>query len=375
MAKPRRTLEDRGAIDGGTPFKITVTGRDRRPAWKRMYQNPNLGDTSQYYNGDVLEDVVSFVPGLGDAVDGVKAVDTVNRGNYLEAGILGAGLLLPNVIEKPVKAISKTVRKLISKTRKTPIEKSNLIWDAQQMFKDGNNHSYTQEDIDILNSHIPEYKEIEKTAKANGTYLKMPDGSIWKGDPREWVIAQSKNVKANYGPEILTHGDSDAYIDIAGADKTGDVLGSKEIWTSTNPYLGSTYGNKRYRFVIPKDADIKTMADAQGRYWRDVKPGVDTNRLVYPNLTEDNVIRINNVVDRGPNEFFYKEWPTPHPKEGILDYYKRVFTGDDLVLGKNIRRKALLGNNGMFDINNPNIFKVLWPAGIGGTAYGISKEK
>lgn len=39
-------------IDGGTPFGVVVTGRDRRPAWKRMYQNPRLGDTSQYYNPD-----------------------------------------------------------------------------------------------------------------------------------------------------------------------------------------------------------------------------------------------------------------------------------------------------------------------------------
>ena len=151
---PKRSLEDRGIIDGGTPFEITVKGKDRRPTWQRMYQNSNLGDTSQYYNGDALEDAISFVPGLSDAVDVVKAVDATNRGNYLEAGILGASLLLPNIIEKPVKAIGKTVRKLISKTRKTPIEKSNLMWDAEQMFKDGNNHTYTQEDIDILNSQV-----------------------------------------------------------------------------------------------------------------------------------------------------------------------------------------------------------------------------
>jgi hypothetical protein len=130
----------------------------------------------------------------------------------------------------------------------------------------------------------------------------------------------------------------------------------------------------RYRFVIPKNADIKTVADAEGRFWREVQPGVDTDRFVYPNLTENNVVRINNVVDRGPLEFFKEELPKPLPNESVPEYYKRVFIGDDLVLGENVRRKALLGNNGMFDINNPNIFKGLLPIGIGTTAYNKSKK-
>ena len=183
------------------------------------------------------------------------------------------------------------------------------------------------------------------------------------------IIAQSKNVKANYGDEILTHGNSDAWINKHGEDVTGDILGKKVLWTSTNPYLGGTYGNKRYRFVIPKNADVQMVADAKGRYWKDVEPGVDTDRMVYPNLTEDNVVRINNVVDKGVNNFYSNEWPKPFPKESVMDYYRRVFIGDDLVLGENIPRKALLGNNGMFDLNNPNIFKGLVPLGVGTSVY------
>ncbi len=265
------------------------------------------------------------------------------------------------------------VKGIVGKSQKASAkEEPDLVWDAEQMFKDGKNRSYTQEDVDILNSFIPEYREIEKASKANGTYLKMSDGSIWRGDPREWVIAQSKNVKANYGDDILTHGDSDAWINNAGVDVSGDVLGEKVLWTSTNPFLGGTYGNKVYRFVIPKNADIKTVADAQGRYWRDVlatSPGTDTNHLVYPNLTDNNVVRIKNVVDRGSNNFFRNELPQPLPNEDFNTYHKRVFIGDDLVLGKKVRRKALLGNNGEFDITNPNIFKGLIPVGLGSSTY------
>lgn len=90
-----------GTLNGGILPETIVYGIDRRPAWQRMYYNPNLGTTS--YNGDALEDVVSFVPGISDAVDGVKAADALNQGNYLQAGVLGAGLLVPNILEGPLK--------------------------------------------------------------------------------------------------------------------------------------------------------------------------------------------------------------------------------------------------------------------------------
>lgn len=103
--------KDDTPIDGGVPFEITVTGRDRRPAWKKMYQNKHLGDTSQYYNGDALRDVVGFVPGISDAVDGVEAADALNRGDYTTAAIGGGMLLMPNILEKPLKLVGKPLLK------------------------------------------------------------------------------------------------------------------------------------------------------------------------------------------------------------------------------------------------------------------------
>lgn len=150
--KDGKPVEDE-PVDGGTPFEITVTGTDRRPNWKKMYDNPNLGDTSQYYNGNALEDVVSFVPGLSDAVDGVKTVDAVNRGNYLEAGILGAGLLLPNIIEKPLKFIGRPILKFANKFADSRILKNiqqvNSAEKVEELFKSrmryaNNNSQYVE---------------------------------------------------------------------------------------------------------------------------------------------------------------------------------------------------------------------------------------
>lgn len=86
--------------------------------------------------------------------------------------------------------------------------------------------------------------------------------------------------------------------------------------------------------------------------------------MVYPNLTENNVIRIDNVVDPGPNIQLTKI-KDALPNETIPMYISRKYIGDDLVLGQKVRRKSLYGNNGNFDLNNSNIFKGLIPIGLG----------
>jgi len=249
---------------------------------------------------------------------------------------------------------------------------SELDWTPQGWFDKYRPHEYDVTDITALESHVPEYHQIEQQAKANGTWLRMPDGSTWEGDPRGWVMSQSKNVRDNYRNEVLHHGedtyfdDMSFYQDEEGNNITGEVLGERPLWTSTNHRVASTYGNDIYPFVIPKNADIRTVADAEGRSFNEVIAGtnIDTDKLVYPNLTEDNVVRINNVVDPGIHT------PIPSskdalPNETVSDYFKRKYLGDDLVLGQNVRRKSLYGNNGNFDLGNFNIFKGLFPVGIG----------
>lgn len=259
---------------------------------------------------------------------------------------------------------------------------SELDWSPEGWFGKYRPHEYDATDIAALESHIPEYHQIEQQTKANGTWLKMPDGSTWKGDPRGWVMSQSKNVRNKYRDEVLHHGedtyfdDMSFYQDEEGNNITGEVLGERPLWTSTNPRVASTYGKDVYPFVIPKNADIKTVADAEGRSFSEVIEGtnIDTDKLVYPNLTEDNVVRINNVVDPG------KDTPLPSskdalPNETVPEYFKRKYIGDDLVLGQNVIRKSLYGNNGNFDLGNFNIFKTLVPLGVGISSSSLYNQQ
>ena len=136
------------------------------------------------------EDVIDYVPIIGD-IKGVYdiAKDFTNK-EYL-AGATGLGLtLLPNFIEKPLRRFANKVA--FKKANKV----SHLDWSPQSWFGEaGNRKTWTKQDEDILQSHVPEYLEIEKTAKQNGTFLKNSDGSTWKGDPREWVMRKSKNAE------------------------------------------------------------------------------------------------------------------------------------------------------------------------------------
>ena len=166
----------------------------------------------------------------------------------------------------------------------------------------------------------------------------------------------------------LFHGDSDMFMDIDGKDVTPEKIGNTILWTNTNKYLPHTYGNHHYELAIPKGVANKTF-DAKGRNWNDLADISDykyrNTNDVFDDLSKDNnIVTISNVVDVGSDS----RWtpgnngiPKMLDTEMLHDYYKRVFKGDDVVLGKNVSRKSLLGNNGNFDLFNKNIYKSLFP--------------
>lgn len=56
------------------------------------------------------EELYSYIPILGDVMDGYKILEDLTKEKYLNAGI-GTGLfLLPNIIEKPIKLVGKSVK-------------------------------------------------------------------------------------------------------------------------------------------------------------------------------------------------------------------------------------------------------------------------
>lgn len=252
--------------------------------------------------------------------------------------------------------------------------KSELDWSPQSWFSKRADKKWTKQDEDALVSHLHEYLDIEKKAKQNGTWLKNKDGSTFDGDPRSWVQMQSDSFKKNYNDEILTHGE-DAVNDLFGdfyGDGVGTGIGDKVLWTSTNKLIGKTYGNDVFSLAALKNAKTNIVADAEGRPWLNVIQGKDTNNLVYPNLTNDNIVRINNVVDVGPN-IKWNEIKYFRKNETIPEYLSRKYTGDDVVIGQDVSRKSIVGNNGDFNPIDKNIYRALIPLISTYGLYDINK--
>ena len=89
----------------------------------------------------------------------------------------------------------KEAEKLIKQINESehPIDQP-LNWSSKNWFVSRpKGQEPTAEEIAEFEANIPEYLEIQKNAGEN--WLKMPDGSIWQGDPREWVMMQSKAYK------------------------------------------------------------------------------------------------------------------------------------------------------------------------------------
>ena len=285
---------------------------------------------------------------------------------YPEFDLIGTGGVVKGLTELAADyAKKKAVQAIVKKSTEKPFT-SELDWTPENWFGTRLTGGYDAEDIAALKAHIPEYNAIEEEAKRNGTWLKMPDGSTWEGDPRSWVQLQSKDGQKLL-QKPLYHGNSNIYTNIDGNDVTPSTLGKGVLWTSSNKYLPLTYGNKHYTFAISKGTPMAEI-NAGGRNWNNLK-GLNlgyesTNDVSWDLLNDDNVVKIKDVVDIGSDP----RWrpgrnglPQAVSNEDMTHYTDRVFKGDDYIFGEDIPRKSLLGNNGNFDFTESNIYKGLIP--------------
>ena len=364
-------------VDNNTGVKYIPTSDDVVIMPNTKYFYDPYASAGNYFDGNWSKDFINMTPGIGDAMNVAQSIVDSSNGKYIAAGSGLAMLALPNFIEKPFKYIGKRsmpfIKRYLDKINFKGF-KSELDWSPESWLSKRIDKKWTKKDEDALSSHLQEYLDIEKKAKQNGTWLKNKDGSTFDGDPRSWVQMQSDSFKKSYNDEILTHGE-DAINDLFGdfyGDGVGTGIGDKVLWTSTNKLLGKTYGNDVFSLAALKNAKTNVVADAEGRPWLNVVQGKDTNNLVYPNLTNDNIVRINNVVDAGPN-IKLSEIKDFRKNETVPEYLSRKYTGDDVVIGQDVSRKSIVGNNGDFNPIDKNIYRALIPLISTYGLYDINK--
>ena len=262
---------------------------------------------------------------------------------------------------------------------------------------------YTDEDIKSLNSHIPEYNLIEKESKENGTWLKMQDGLTWEGDPRSWIMMQSKAFKENYDSKPWYTGQAEwtTKFDYGnGKIDTNKVTRAPyyndQMWFSDNKLYGDTFANyidstqRGWRFDDEQEASIK------GVNFLSAIPKTGNYRYLEPpkNNTHDYWEKmpyklVNNTIQRLNDEEIYTKpykniddtnlrkdkqkvltddvanWSKDLNDDGIFMYnvddgpvidngYINNTTVNEFISqpGFTNKIKFIEGNNGDFDINN-----------------------
>lgn len=279
---------------------------------------------------------------------------------------------------------------------------------------------------------MKEYNKIEQVSKANGTWMKNPNGSAFQGTPEQFVQANSENFKkafpdgyskvwrgANNDSMINRHGRSvfSANRDLA-SKYVGDMIkdpinpnakGGKGFSTHGRNLLNLAHKKSTNSFELNFNEDywtnlpLQSKEKIQAERYSDLKQYLDearyqkkTNPELYNNLKEtvnDKISkfrrRTNNFRNVKENDAeLLKTLRSELGETTVTDNIAKYLEKHDIDFAKlnNINDsglgdvtivnhksgnylKSLIGNNGMFNMTNPDIYKSLVPGTI---AAGIA---
>ena len=274
------------------------------------------------------------------------------------------------------------------------------------------------------NSEIPsnkalmnEYAAIEKTSKANGSWMKNPDGSPFQGTPEQFVQQNSENFKKAF-PQGATTGYRGAHFhvdDFANRQRNDYATFLTDSERNAETYAGSDRSSKTYyhpdintsgeavdgmyQLGIPNNFP-RVKGSADQRSWRLLNWDDKIGAGVEDNFAEDHNNYLKKIFERGELKDYGIEGYDPSKKylstDAYANYVKNANNPEAIAEIKNVKDqmgyatdipsntvyavdanrvplKSLRYNNGMFDMTNPNIYKALVPAVIGAAA--LQKQK
>ena len=321
---------------------------------------------------------------------GAFATDAIlDPTNLVGAGLLGKAVkgeaALNKLISNTGKVISNANKRYSAPAHFNVVRNS---MDPSALFKKNTDKFASEIKWGKWNKEIPdnkplmkEYKAIEQNSKANGTWMKNADGSTFQGTPEQFVQQNSENFKKAFGnttvvdrsgnPLILHHGSqsgipnefippkrrSAANIPNTHADMDytffhHDKDIAAEYAGNFNPGSQNNYNNVASVYINSKNPLIsKNVADPH-QYIKDI------------NLNDYDIISSRPL---GKNYDFDK-------LDKVKDYIKIDESEIAVPYGNNV--KSAISNNGMFDLNNPNIYKSVAPLiGAGAVASQFIDKK
>ena len=297
---------------------------------------------------------------------------------------------------------------------------------------------------------MEEYNSIEEATKANGTWMKNPDGSNFDGTPEQFVQQNSDNFKKAFpeGSENVFRGTGENIAELrpnksiftanqelasgyAPFNKKLNFLNSESVeggihsfyrknsknsieldanntsWTSvdlSNKRLTKDYFERNIKFqedqIIKQREYLSKMKQKPNGSWEAPDGTIYSNDL-YKNTVNERELYLKDLKERYKNidnlisnpkelEEMRKVLGNTTTTDDIaayvekrnLDYVKLKNIEDSGVGDVTIANhkpgnylKSAIGNNGMFDMTNPNIYKTLIPAAMTLGALNQTNEK
>lgn len=212
---------------------------------------------------------------------------------------------------------------------------------------------------------MKEYNAIEQQAKADGTWMKNTDGSEFKGTPEQFVQQNSENFKKAFGKSKLINPDGSPNIQYHGSAKKFNEFDESMFQLGDSGYSG------RGIYTTPSKSTASSYAKSSSKFHQG-----DINPTVYELYGKgNNPIRSTEAPGKDLFNFHRdKNWQGDITFENQMREYDvairnqrggtRIAPDHDSyenVFPTNKQLKSAVGNNGMFDMFNPNIYKSLVP--------------
>ena len=224
---------------------------------------------------------------------------------------------------------------------------------------------------------MEEYATIEKVGKAKGTWMKNPDGSKFTGTPEQWVQQQSSNYKAAFGESKLLNPDGSPMKLYHGSPKKFDAFDESMYQLGDSGYSGAgiyttpskttansyTISGKRFH-----DGEIEpTLYELYGRG----NNPITSKQLIDNSGGDIGFGKVGELIDKNlPTSLFNFHRKGAPRVDQLLQYdvaiknqnrgvsnIRPIENAWEIVFPSNKQLKSAVGNNGMFDMTNPNIYK------------------
>lgn len=274
------------------------------------------------------------------------------------------------ILKGPQQTISRGLNKINPLTRFNTkniqvINKTEDVVETLPKFKSEIDWAKWNEEIPNNPNLLKEYHTIEESAKKSATWMKNPDGSSFKGTPEQFVQQNSSNFK-----KAFPKGSSVSY--------RGDLSNLSEI--KSQQELGKEALKIKYNLT---DEDTEVLEKLWERLKGKLNSGKYTTNdydaaLKYAKGDENKVlslytdIRNPKFTETGESFRVLEKDRQKLLSEGydaLITKPSSFYPEGENVLLRNNQMKSAIGNNGMFDMTNPNIYKALLPIGLGTGLY------